>query len=62
MPQNVLKDMISGTIFSVSENQARPIQTGCKFEISPEDITVVAVDGFRLALRGRRSTIPRAEA
>ena len=34
VPQNVLKDMISGTIFSVSENQARPIQTGCKFEMA----------------------------
>ncbi len=51
IPQNVLKDMISGTIFSVSENQARPIQTGCKFEIENDTITVVAVDGFRLALR-----------
>ena len=28
MPQSALKAMISGTIFSVSENQARPIQTG----------------------------------
>ena len=51
VPQNVLKDMISGTIFSVSENQARPIQTGCKFEIDGDTMTVVAVDGYRLALR-----------
>jgi len=59
VPQNVLKDMISGTIFAVSENQARPIQTGCKFEIDPETITVVAVDGYRLALR--REKIDNAE-
>ena len=58
VPQNVLKDMISGTIFSVSENQARPIQTGCKFEISPDDITVVAVDGYRLALRREKIDNP----
>ena len=51
MPQNVLKDMINSTIFAVSENQARPIQTGCKFEIEGDTITVVAVDGYRLALR-----------
>lgn len=51
VPQNVLKDMISGTIFSVSENQARPIQTGCKFEIEGDSMTVIAVDGYRLALR-----------
>ena len=58
VPQNVLKDMISGTIFSVSENQARPIQTGCKFEISPEDIAMIAVDGYRLALRREKIDNP----
>lgn len=58
VPQNVLKDMISGTIFSVSENQARPIQTGCKFEITPEDITVIAVDGYRLAMRREKIDNP----
>ena len=51
VPQNVLKDMIGGTIFSVSENQTRPVQTGCKFEIDEDTITVIAVDGYRLALR-----------
>lgn len=62
VPQNVLKDMISGTIFSVSENQARPIQTGCKFEISPDDITVVAVDGYRLALRREKIDNPEGRS
>ncbi len=58
IPQNVLKNMISGTIFSVSENQARPIQTGCKFEIEKDTITVVAVDGFRLAMRREKIDNP----
>lgn len=58
VPQNILKDMISGTIFSVSENMARPIQTGCKFEITPEDITLIAVDGYRLALRREKIDNP----
>ncbi len=58
VPQNVLKDMITGTIFSVSENQTRPIQTGCKFEISPEEFTMVAVDGYRLALRREKIDNP----
>ena len=31
IPQTKLKDLISGTIFAVSENQARPIHTGVKF-------------------------------
>lgn len=51
VPQRELKEMISGTIFSASENMARPIHTGCLFEISNEAVTVVAVDGYRLALR-----------
>ena len=51
LPQNQLKEMISGTIFAVSENQARPIHTGCLFEVADDSITVVAVDGYRLALR-----------
>ena len=58
VPQNVLKDMISGTIFSVSENQARPIQTGCKFEIAGDEMTVIAVDGYRLALRREKIDNP----
>ena len=51
IPQNALKAMIGGTIFSVSENQARPIHTGCLFEVENDAITMVAVDGYRLALR-----------
>ena len=58
VPQNLLKDLISGTIFAVSESQARPIQTGCKFEIEPETITVIAVDGYRLALRREKIDNP----
>ena len=51
IPQNKLKELISGTIFAVSENQSRPIHTGVKFEVTQEAITAVAVDGFRLARR-----------
>ena len=51
IPQNKLKELISGTIFAVSENQGRPIHTGVKFEVTNDAITAVAVDGFRLARR-----------
>lgn len=37
--------------FAVSENQSRPIHTGCLFEVDDETISVVAVDGYRLARR-----------
>ena len=49
IPQNKLKDMITGTIFAGSENQGRPIHTGVKFEVSDDSISAIAVDGFRLA-------------
>ena len=49
--QPALKDLIGGTIFSVSENQGRPIHTGVKFEVEDDTISAIAVDGFRLARR-----------
>lgn len=49
--QNKLKSMISQTIFAVSDNESRPIHTGALFEVNDEGLTMVAVDGFRLALR-----------
>jgi len=51
IPQNKLKELISGSIFAVSENQGRPIHTGVKFEVTDTSITTIAVDGFRLARR-----------
>ena len=51
VPQNALKELISGTIFAVSENQGRPIHTGVKFEVEDTTVSAIAVDGFRLARR-----------
>ncbi|MBQ3404297.1 MAG: DNA polymerase III subunit beta [Oscillospiraceae bacterium] len=51
LPQKLLKTMISQTNFAVSDNEARPIHTGALFEVENCSLTVVAVDGFRLALR-----------
>ncbi len=51
IPQCALKEMISGTIFAVSENQGRPIHTGVKFEVEDASVSAIAVDGFRLARR-----------
>lgn len=50
MPQTILKSMIAQTIFSISENQAKPIHTGCLFE-TDDRLHVVAVDGYRLSIR-----------
>ena len=51
IPQTALKELISGTIFAVSENQGRPIHTGVKFEVEDSTVSAIAVDGFRLARR-----------
>ena len=49
--QSVLKTMINGTSFAVSTNESRIVHTGSLFEIGAGMLTVVSVDGFRLALR-----------
>ncbi len=49
--EGMLKEMIGETLFAVSTNEARPIHTGSLFEIDNGILTVVSVDGFRLALR-----------
>jgi len=46
-----IKKMISQTNFAVSDNESRPIHTGALFETGNGELTIVAVDGYRLALR-----------
>ena len=55
--QKNLKSMIAQTLFAVSDNESRPVHTGSLFEIGENDLTVVSVDGYRLALR--RESIER---
>lgn len=62
MPQTALRKLISGTIFSVSENMARPIHTGCLVEADQDAITMVAVDGFRLAKRTYKTEQPISQS
>ncbi len=51
LPQNILKDMINRTLFAVSTDEVRPVYTGTLFEIEGEELTLVSVDGYRLAIR-----------
>lgn len=48
---DVLGQMVKQTIFAVSTNDTKVIHTGIKFEISENKLRLVAVDGFRLAIR-----------
>lgn len=51
MKQGDLGSMIRQTLFAVSDNESRPIHTGSLFEVDGGGLTVVSVDGYRLALR-----------
>ena len=51
LPQKILGSMINQTIFAVADNDMRPIYTGTLFDIEGEELTLVAVDGYRLAKR-----------
>ena len=51
MQQKVLRSMIEEVAFAVSTNESRPVHTGALFEIADMSLSMVAVDGFRLAFR-----------
>ncbi len=49
--QNLLRSMINMTGYAVSQNESKPIFTGELFDIEGGTFTLVAIDGFRLAIR-----------
>lgn len=49
--QPTLRSMISQTLFAVSTDKSRPTLNGSLFDIDGDDLRVVSVDGYRLALR-----------
>jgi DNA polymerase-3 subunit beta len=51
IPQKVLKHMIRGIIFATAQDDTRPVLTGILFEIKNNKLNLVALDGYRLALR-----------
>ena len=51
LPQKALRELIGGTIFAVSDDTANAIYTGCLVEAHDDVITMVAIDGFRMARR-----------
>lgn len=45
-----LREMIEKTLYAVSQDDKKPAHTGELFEIWPDKLTVVALDGYRLAI------------
>lgn len=48
---NILKSMISQTLFAVAQTEQTPVHTGSLFDIENGILNVVSIDGYRLALR-----------
>ena len=44
------KDLVERSAFACSTDDSRPILKGCLFEIDNENLTCVALDGFRMAV------------
>lgn len=50
----ILKDMVRKTIFATADNGAKMVHTGVRFEVTNENIRLVAVDGYKLAIRNEK--------
>lgn len=51
IPQSTLKNMIKGTSFAITQDESRPILQGILFEVNDGLLNLVALDGYRLAVR-----------
>lgn len=51
LPQNTLKDMIKKTVFATAHDETKPVLTGSLLQVEDDTMTMVALDGYRLALR-----------
>ena len=52
----MLREMIEKTIYAVSQDDKKPAHTGELFEIELDKLTIVALDGYRLAIVERPVT------
>lgn len=48
--QSLFKGMIKQTIFAAAQDETRPILTGVLFEVKSGNLSMVALDGYRMAL------------
>lgn len=57
LPQNTLASMIQQTLFAIATTDSKPVHTGSLFELEENMVTMVSVDGYRLALRRERANV-----
>ncbi len=51
LPQTLLRDMMQETAFAIAVEDPRKVLNGCLLEIKRGEARIVALDGFRLAMR-----------
>lgn len=51
VPQHTLKSMLGQTLYAFAKTDAKPIHTGILFDLSDGLLSLVSVDGYRLAVR-----------
>lgn len=61
LSQNALKEMIRQTIFSVAQDETRPVFTGEMLQIKDQDLNMVSVDGYRISYRKMQLSIENKE-
>lgn len=49
--QSTLKAMINSSLFAITGKEGRVIHTGSLFDVAGEKLTMVALDGYRMAVR-----------
>ena len=49
--EKMFKDMVRKTVFATSNDQNRPVYTGALIDVSNNVVNIVAIDGYRMAIR-----------
>ncbi len=56
LEQKMLYSMIIQTVFAVADTESnKPVYTGLKFDLQQGEITLIGVDGYRLAIRKEKA-------
>lgn len=59
LPQNILKEMLTMTLFAVSHDETRYILNGILFILNKGEVKLVATDGRRLAIIKKTVDLPK---
>ncbi len=61
MMQNQLKDMVNKTAFCAAVDDTRPILRGCLMKVKSKEISLIAIDGLRLAITKQPLSLPSGD-